>query len=85
MTARAQLCAFSLVAVVVLSVSFAEAWTRGWVLSQADFFLTSYPWAAYTHRGFLKAGNPLLSDVPAMFYPFLTYASEVVRSGGLPL
>lgn len=84
-TARAQLCAFSLLAVAVLSVSFAEAWTRGWVLSQADFFLASYPWAAYAHRGFLKPGNPLLSDVPAMFYPFLTYASEVVRSGGLPL
>ena len=73
--------AFSLALVVLL---FSDALVHGWVLSQADILYLHAPWSAHAPAGFTGPGNELLSDVPQVFYPFLSETAASLRSGKLP-
>jgi Bacterial membrane protein YfhO len=54
------------------------------VLGQADILFAHLPWETYRPLG-QRIGNPLLTDVPTVFYPFLLHARTAILRGEFPL
>jgi hypothetical protein len=75
---------FLVLAVVLVLLLFSDAFVHGWVLSQADILFLHAPWSAHAPAGFTRPGNDLLSDIPQVFYPFLSETAASLRSGRLP-
>ena len=72
------------IAAALLLALFRDAWLRGEVLGQADFLFGSLPWSTLKPVGW-RIGNPLLGDVPLVFYPFALEARTAVLGGTFPL
>lgn len=75
---------FIALAAVLLAVLFKDAILHGGVLGQADLLTPFQPWQANTN-GPLARQNPILTDVPTVFYPFLVHARDAIRNGIFPL
>jgi hypothetical protein len=60
-----------------------DALLRGEVLSQAQWLFGHAPWSAHLPPG-APPVNEFLVDPPTVFYPFLVFAVESVRSGQFP-
>ena len=76
---------FGVLSALALAALFSDAWTRGWVLSQAGLIYQFAPWSPYAPPGPLPPANPLLGDIPMVFYPFLSHTIETLRQGHVPL
>jgi hypothetical protein len=74
--------AVALVAAVALVCR--DALLHGFVLSQADLLFQVHPWSGHAPDG-LGAGNPLLADIPLVFYPFLVQVREAFADWTFPL
>lgn len=72
---------FSFALVVLL---FSDAFVHGRVLSQADILYLHAPWSGHVPAGFTRPGNDLLSDIPQVFYPFLSETAASLKAGRLP-
>ena len=81
---RAGAALFCIVAAALLAFLFRDSLLHGHVLGQADFLFGMAPWEANRPPGW-RVGNPLLSDVPTVFYPFLLHARSAILSGEFPL
>jgi hypothetical protein len=79
-----ELAAFTAGASAAVAFLFREAFLKGYVLGQAELMFQYLPWLGHRPVGW-RAANALLFDVPAVFYPFVAHAREVVRGGGIPL
>ena len=53
----------------LLAILFRDTWLHGHVLGQGDTLVGFPRWSAQKPLGW-RIGNPLLSDVPLIFYPF---------------
>jgi SAM-dependent methyltransferase len=84
-TARPGLLAFTILAALVVAVMFSDAWRHGWVLSQAGLLYQFAPWSLHAPPGPRPPANPLLGDVPMVFYPFLAHTVDSLRQGHIPL
>ena len=82
--ARRDLALFCAVAAGLLLFLFRDAVLHGHVLGQGDILFRFLPWSAYRPTGW-RIGNPLLADVPEVFYPFTAHARDLVRHGIFPL
>lgn len=70
--------------VAAVAVIFREALLHGHVLSQGDLLYQVLPWRAAVPEG-LVVRNPLLADIPLVFYPFLTQIADAFSTGTFPL
>ena len=75
---------FCALATALLAFLFRDAILHGDVLGQADCLFAFPPWDAHRPPGW-RIRNPLLGDVPTVFYPFLLHARSVMLAGGFPL
>lgn len=75
---------YSLLAAGLLAFLFRDALFHGHVLGQADVLFTSLPWEPYRPAG-RRIGNPILTDVPTVFYPFGMHARTAILNGQFPL
>jgi hypothetical protein len=81
---RRDLALFCGLAALLLAVLFRDALLHGHVLGQGDVLFRFVPWAGYRPTGW-RIGNPLLADVPEVFYPFLAHARTAVWNATFPL
>ena len=75
---------FSGLAAVLIAFLFRDGLLYGHVLGQADILFSSLPWQPYRPLGH-RIGNPILTDVPTVFYPFTMHARTAVLNGHFPL
>lgn len=75
---------FSVLAAALLAVLFRDGLLYGYVLGQADAVFTSLPWDGHRPTG-RRIGNPILTDVPTVFYPFVLHARTAILNGQFPL
>jgi membrane protein YfhO len=75
---------FSLLAAALLAFLFRDGLLSGHVLGQADVLFTTLPWETYRPVG-KRIGNPILTDVPTVFYPFAMHARTAILSGQFPV
>ena len=80
---RAGSALFCGIAVALLAFLFRDALLHGHVLGQADYLFGFLPWEPYRPPG-RRVGNPLMGDVPSVFYPFLLHARTAVLNGQFP-
>src|SRR6185503_17887819 len=76
--------AFVLLALVLVALVFKDALLHGWVLGQSDILFQSEPWHAHAPARW-RVRNPILTDIPTVFAPFLSYAREEITHGRFPL
>jgi hypothetical protein len=81
---RAGAALFCVVAAALLAFLFRDSLLHGHALGQADILFGMAPWEGNRPPGW-RVGNPLLSDVPTVFYPFLLHARSAILSGEFPL
>lgn len=79
-----ELAAFTAGASATVAFLVREAFLKGYVLGQAELMFQFLPWLGHRPVGW-RVANPLLFDVPAVFYPFLAHAREAVHGGHIPL
>jgi Bacterial membrane protein YfhO len=70
--------------VALLAFLFRDALLYGHVLGQADYLFGFLPWETYRPPG-RRVGNPLMGDIPTVFFPFLLHARTAILSGDFPL
>ena len=75
---------FSGLAAALIAFLFRDALLHGHVLGQADILFSSLPWQPYRPLGH-RTGNPILTDVPTVFYPFTMHARTAILNGHFPL
>jgi hypothetical protein len=75
---------FTCVAVALVGWLLRDAFLHGWVLGQGDYLFDLLPWQPYRPQGW-RVRMPILSDVPAAIYPFLSHARQAITSGHFPL
>ena len=74
---------FTVLAAVLIAFLFRDGLLHGRVLGQGDILFASLPWQNHRPVG-LRTGNPILTDVPTVFYPFTMHARAAVLSGRFP-
>jgi membrane protein YfhO len=76
--------AFGILAAVLIALVLKDAILHGWVLGQSDILFQFEPWHAHAPPRW-RVRNPVLTDVPTVFTPFLAYARAEITSGRFPL
>jgi len=74
---------FAAVAIALVGWLLRDAWLRGYVLGQTDVLFGLIPWKPYAPPAW-RVRMPLLSDAAVVFYPFLHFAREAIRSAHFP-
>ena len=75
---------FLVLAAALLAFLFRDAILYGHVLGQADYLFAFPPWESSRPLGH-RIGNPLMGDIPTVFFPFLLHARSAVLNGEFPL
>lgn len=75
---------FCVLAAALLAFLFRDALLYGHVLGQADYLFAFPPWDSLRPLGH-RIGNPLMGDIPTVFFPFLLHARTAVLNGEFPL
>ena len=76
---------FGAASFLLVAALFAEAWTDGRVLSQADMLYDHTPWSEHRPAGWRPQPRAPFGDVPMFVYPFHLLAVERWRAGEIPL
>jgi hypothetical protein len=74
---------FTVLAAALVAFLLRDGLLYGHVLGQGDILFSSLPWQNHRPVG-QRAGNPILTDVPTVFYPFTMHARSAVLSGRFP-
>jgi hypothetical protein len=74
---------FAAIAVALVGWLMRDAWLHGYVLGQTDILFGLIPWKPYAPPAW-RVRMPLLSDAAVVFYPFVHFARETIRSGAFP-
>ena len=69
----------------MVAALFAEAWTDGRVLSQADMLYDHTPWSEHRPAGWRPQPRAPIGDVPMFVYLCHVLADERWRDGEIPL
>jgi hypothetical protein len=74
---------FGALALALLAFLFRDGIFYGHVLGQADLLFAFRPWDSARPLGH-RIGNPLMADIPTVFFPFLLHARSAVLNGEFP-